>query len=168
MRAIVFNDKGQLVCNEVTPATLDGNVYTAQAKAVRGTNHFYIICNETEELAGKLAQVTRQPDIEQITFSAVGLTAPVPMYGKVTDAWVSSDSDGSNAQVTVNNVTTGVLPVSVNRMAFQFYGHQEHNRGGGLRGNRIAHQGMPDAGLHHHRRQRGLYRRQMVGPGYNG
>ena len=120
MRAIVFNDKGQLVCNEVTPATLDGNVYTAQAKAVRGTNHFYIICNETEELAGKLAQVTRQPDIEQITFSAVGLTAPVPMYGKVTDAWVSSDSDGSNAQVTVNNVTTGVLPVSVNRMAARF------------------------------------------------
>lgn len=120
MRAIVFNDKGQLVCNEVTTATPDGNVYTARAKAARGTNHFYIICNETEELAGKLSQVTRQPDIEQITFSAVGLTAPAPMYGKVTDAWVSSDSDGSNAQVTVNNVTTGVLPVQVNRMAARF------------------------------------------------
>lgn len=120
MRAIVFNDKGQLVCNEVAPAAPDGNVYTAQAKAARGTNHFYIICNETEELAGKLGQVTRQPDIEQITFSAVGLTAPAPMYGKVTDVWVSSDSDGSNAQVTVNNVTTGVLPVGVNRMAARF------------------------------------------------
>lgn len=30
------------------------------------------------------------------------------------------DSDGSNAQVTVNNVTTGVLPVGVNRMAARF------------------------------------------------
>ena len=51
-----------------------------------------------------------------MTFSAVGIVAPPPMYGNVIRAYVESRSDGTNATVTINNITMPELPVKVNRM----------------------------------------------------
>ena len=55
-------------------------------------------------------------EIEKVTFSAIGIVAPPPMYGNVSRAYVESRSDGTNATVTINNVTTTELPIEVNRM----------------------------------------------------
>lgn len=117
VRAIVFNDKNQLVCNEVINISVnDDNTYTAKIRAARGYNNIYIICNETSELTEKLAAITLENKIENVTFSAVGIVAPPPMYGSVMRAYVESRSDGTNATVTINNVTTTELPIEVNRM----------------------------------------------------
>ena len=51
-----------------------------------------------------------------MTFSAVGIVAPPPMYGNVARAYVESRSDGKNATVTINNIKMTELPVSVTRM----------------------------------------------------
>lgn len=119
VRAIVFTGDGKLVYNgapsSVTGST-DGSSYIAKVKAVQGTNHVYIICNETTELSDKLAGITTQNEIEDITFNAVGITGAPPMYGKVEDAFVKARSDGSQATVTVDGVTSTELSIPVNRM----------------------------------------------------
>lgn len=116
VRVIVFNDKGQLIYNDTKTATLSGGVYSAVAEAAPGINNFYIICNETPELTEKLAGMTSEPQIENIGFSAVGIAPPLPMYGKVMRGYVRANSDGTEAKVTVNNVTKDHLEVAVNRM----------------------------------------------------
>ncbi|WP_215666900.1 fimbrial protein [Bacteroides ovatus] len=117
VRAIVFNDKDQLVYNAVSDASInDDNTFTATIRAARGYNNIYIICNETTELTEKLNAIKRENEIENVTFSAVGIVAPPPMYGNVTHAYVESRSDGSNATVIVNNVRMTELPISVTRM----------------------------------------------------
>lgn len=117
VRAIVFNDKNELVYNGVTDAALDTDKkYSATIRAARGYNNIYIICNETPELTEKLNAIAQEPEIENVTFSAIGIVAPPPMYGNVARAYVESHSDGTNATVTINNVTTPELPVSVTRM----------------------------------------------------
>lgn len=117
VRAIVFNDKDQLVYNDVSDASVsDDNTYIATIRAARGYNNIHIICNETPELTQKLNAVTRENEIENVTFSAVGIVAPPPMYGNVEHALVESRSDGTNATVTINNVKMTELPVSVTRM----------------------------------------------------
>lgn len=117
VRAIVFNDKDQLVYNAVSDASInDDNTFTATIRAARGYNNIYIICNETTELTEKLSAIKRENEIENVTFSAVGIVAPPPMYGNVTHAYVESRSDGSNATVIVNNVRMTELPISVTRM----------------------------------------------------
>lgn len=116
LRAIVFNDKGQIVYNKVKAAAFNGGVYSAQAEAAPGYNRFYIVCNETKELTTKLDAVAHEQEIEKITFSAAAINPPLPMYGKVARAWVSSNSDGSGTKITIDNVTTDYLPVEVNRM----------------------------------------------------
>lgn len=121
VRAIVFNDKNQLVYNGVTDASVNSDeTYTAKIRAARGYNNIYIICNETPELAEKLNAIVRENEIENVTFSAVGIVAPPPMYGNVTRAYVESRSDGKNATVTINNVRMTELPVSVTRMVARF------------------------------------------------
>lgn len=116
VRAIVFNDKGNLVYNDVQEAVLSGDVYSASIQAAPGINDFYLVCNETEALGTKLAAVNREADIEAATFSAAGVHPPLPMFGKVTRAFVSANSDGSDARITVDNVTSDQLSVKVNRM----------------------------------------------------
>lgn len=116
VRAIVFNDKGNLVYNGVQDAVLSGDVYSASIQAAPGINDFYIVCNETQELGTKLAAVTREADIEAVTFAAAGVRPPLPMFGKVTRAFVSANSDGSDARITVDNVTSDQLSVEVARM----------------------------------------------------
>lgn len=116
VRAIVFNDKGNLVYNGVQDAVLSGDVYSASIQAAPGINDFYIVCNETQELGTKLAAVTREADVEAATFSAAGVHPPLPMFGKVTRAFVSANSDGSDARITVDNVTSDQLSVEVARM----------------------------------------------------
>lgn len=116
VRAIVFNDKGNLVYNGVQEAVLSGDVYSASIQAAPGINDFYIVCNETQELGTKLAAVTREADVEAVTFSAAGVRPPLPMFGKVTRAFVSANSDGSDARITVDNVTSDHLSVEVARM----------------------------------------------------
>lgn len=116
VRAIVFNDKGNLVYNGVQDAVLSGDVYSASIQAAPGINNFYIVCNETQELGTKLAAVTREADVEAVTFSAAGVRPPLPMFGKVTRAFVSANSDGSDARITVDNVTSDHLSVKVARM----------------------------------------------------
>lgn len=117
VRAIVFNDKNELVYNDVSDASINvDNIYIAPIRAARGYNNIYIICNETPELTEKLAAITLENEIEKVTFSAIGIVAPPPMYGNVSRAYVESRSDGTNATVTINNVTTTELPIEVNRM----------------------------------------------------
>lgn len=117
VRAIVFNDKDELVYNDVTKVIeSDGNAYLAKIRAARGYNNIYIICNETEELTGKLKAIERESDIENVTFSAIGITGPPPMYGNVAGAYVESRSDGKNATVTIDGVKKTELPVEVTRM----------------------------------------------------
>ena len=117
VRAIVFNDKNELVYNDVSDASINvDGTYTASIRAARGYNNIYIICNETSELAEKLAAITLENEIEKVTFSAVGIVAPPPMYGNVARAYVESRSDGKNATVTINNIKMTELPVSVTRM----------------------------------------------------
>ena len=117
VRAIVFNDKNELVYNDVSDASINADgIYTASIRAARGYNNIYIICNETPELTEMLAAITLENEIEKVTFSAVGIVAPPPMYGNVSRAYVESHSDGTNATVTINNVTTTELPIEVNRM----------------------------------------------------
>lgn len=116
VRAIVFNDKGNLVYNGVQDAVLSGDIYSASIQAAPGINDFYIVCNETQELGTKLAAVTREADVEAVTFSAAGVHPPLPMFGKVTRAFVSANSDGSDARITVDNVTSDHLSVEVARM----------------------------------------------------
>ena len=117
VRAIVFNDKNQLVCNEVINVSVnDDNTYTAKIRAARGYNNIYIICNETSELTEKLAAITLENKIENVTFSAVGIVAPPPMYGSVMRAYVESRSDGTNTTVIVDNYRMTELPISVTRM----------------------------------------------------
>lgn len=116
VRAIVFNDKGTLIYNEVQEAVLSGNVYSASIQAAPGINNFYIVCNETEELRAKLAAVALEADIEAATFSAAGLQPPLPMFGKAVRAYVSANSDGSNARITIDNVTSDHLSVKATRM----------------------------------------------------
>lgn len=117
VRAIVFNDKDELVYNGVSDTSInDDDTYTAPIRAARGYNNIYIICNETEELTEKLNAITRENEIENVTFSAVGIIAPPPMYGNVQHAYVESRSDGKNATVTINNVKMTELPVKVTRM----------------------------------------------------
>ena len=117
VRAIVFNDKNELVYNDVSDASINADdIYTASIRAARGYNNIYIICNETPELTEKLAAITLENEIEKVTFSAIGIVAPPPMYGNVSRAYVESRSDGTNATVTINNVTTTELPIEVNRM----------------------------------------------------
>lgn len=117
VRAIVFNDKDQLVYNEVTNASVnDDNTHTAKIRAARGYNNIYIICNETPELTEKLAAITLENEIENVTFSAVGIVAPPPMYGNVMHAYVESRSDGTNATVIIDNIRMTELPIKVTRM----------------------------------------------------
>lgn len=117
VRAIVFNDKDQLVYNEVTNASVnDDNTHTAKIRAARGYNNIYIICNETPELTEKLDAIARETEIENVTFSAVGIVAPPPMYGNVTHAYVESHSDGTNATVIIDNIRMTELPIKVTRM----------------------------------------------------
>ena len=117
VRAIVFNDKDELVYNDVSGAfiNVDG-IYTASIRAARGYNNIYIICNETPELTEKLAAITLENEIEKVTFSAIGIVAPPPMYGNVVRAYVESRSDGKNATVTINDIKMTELPVKVTRM----------------------------------------------------
>ncbi|QIU95882.1 fimbrial protein [Bacteroides faecium] len=117
VRAIVFNDKNELVYNDVSDASINvDGIYTASIRAAQGYNNIYIICNETPELTEKLAAITLENEIEKVTFSAIGIVAPPPMYGNVARAYVESRSDGKNATVTINNITMTELPVKVNRM----------------------------------------------------
>ena len=117
VRAIVFNDKNELVYNDVSDASINvDGTYTASIRAARGYNNIYIICNETSELTEKLSAITLENKIEKVTFSAVGIIAPPPMYGNVIRAYVESRSDGKNATVTINNIKMTELPVSVTRM----------------------------------------------------
>ena len=59
VRAIVFNDKNELVYNDVSDASINvDNIYIAPIRAARGYNNIYIICNETPELTEKLAAIT--------------------------------------------------------------------------------------------------------------
>ena len=117
VRAIVFNDKNELVYNDVSDASINvDSTYTASIRAARGYNNIYIICNETSELTEKLSAITLENKIEKVTFSAVGIVAPPPMYGNVARAYVESRSDGKNATVTINNIKMTELPVSVTRM----------------------------------------------------
>ena len=116
VRAIVFNDKNELVYNDVSDASIIDGIYTASIRAARGYNNIYIICNETPELTEKLAAITLENEIEKVTFSAIGIVAPPPMYGNVIRAYVESRSDGKNATVTINNIKMTELPVSVTRM----------------------------------------------------
>lgn len=117
VRAIVFNDKDQLVYNAVSTASVnDDDTFTATIRAARGYNNIYIICNETTELTEKLNAIKRENEIENVTFSAVGIVAPPAMYGNVTHAYVESRSDGTSATVIVNNVRMTELPISVTRM----------------------------------------------------
>ena len=82
VRAIVFNDKNELVYNDVSDASINvDGTYTASIRAARGYNNIYIICNETSELTEKLSAITLENKIEKVTFSAVGIIAPPPMYG---------------------------------------------------------------------------------------
>ena len=84
VRAIVFNDKNELVYNDVSDASINADgIYTASIRAARGYNNIYIICNETPELTEMLAAITLENEIEKVTFSAVGIVAPPPMYGNV-------------------------------------------------------------------------------------
>lgn len=118
VRAIVFSGDGKLVYNGApTPTTgsTDGTP-AVKVKAAHGINHVYIICNETEELAGKLSAVESRDAIENITFNAVGITGAPPMYGKVEDAYVEARSDGSKVTVTVGGTKSTELPVKVTRM----------------------------------------------------
>ena len=116
VRAIVFNDKNELVYNDVSDASIIDGIYTASIRAARGYNNIYIICNETPELTEKLAAITLENEIEKVTFSAIGIVAPPPMYGNVARAYVESRSDGKNATVTINDIKMTELPVKVNRM----------------------------------------------------
>lgn len=117
VRAIVFNDKNELVYNGVTDASISNDqTYIAAIRAARGYNNIYIICNETPELTEKLNAITQELDIENVTFSAIGIVAPPPMYGNVERAYVESRSDGKNATVIIDNVRMTELPVKVNRM----------------------------------------------------
>ncbi|WP_455787139.1 fimbrial protein [Parabacteroides goldsteinii] len=118
VRAIVFNGDGELVYNGA-PSPVTGSTpgsYVVKVNAAHGINHVYIFCNETEELAGKLAGVMARDGIENITFNAVGITGTPPMYGKVENAFVEARSDGSQATVTVDGSKLTELPVKVTRM----------------------------------------------------
>lgn len=115
-RIIVFNDQGQLVYNDISEAQAQTGVYLAKAEAARGFNNFYVICNEPESLTAKLEALTEESDIETTGFNAVGINLPLPMYGAVPHAYVSAKSNGSDATVAVDNVTTTYLPVKVTRM----------------------------------------------------
>lgn len=118
VRVIVFNGDGELVFNgapDPVANSTDGS-RVVKVKVPRGTNHVYIFCNETEELAGKLANVNAKGDIENITFNAVGITGVPPMYGKVENAFVEARSDGSQATVTVGGTKLTELPVQVTRL----------------------------------------------------
>ena len=54
VRAIVFNDKNELVYNDVSDASINvDNIYIAPIRAARGYNNIYIICNETPGAYGK-------------------------------------------------------------------------------------------------------------------
>ena len=57
VRAIVFNDKNELVYNDVSDASIIDGIYTASIRAARGYNNIYIICNETSELTEKLSAI---------------------------------------------------------------------------------------------------------------
>ena len=118
VRAIVFSGEGKLVYNGAPAPTTDSTDGTpvVKVKAAHGVNHVYIICNETEELAGKLSAVESRDAIESITFNAVGITGAPPMYGKVEDAYVEARSDGSKVTVTVGGTKSTELPVKVTRM----------------------------------------------------
>ena len=118
VRAIVFNGDGELVYNGA-PSPVTGSTpgsYVVKVNAAHGINHVYIFCNETEELAGKLAGVMARDEIEGITFNAVGITGAPPMYGKVENAFVEARSDGSKVTVTVDGSKLTELPVKVTRM----------------------------------------------------
>lgn len=118
VRAIVFNGDGELVFNgtpDPAAGSTDGS-RVVKVKAAPGTNHIYIICNETTELTGKLDGIATQSDIEDITFNAVGITGAPPMYGKVEDAFVKARSDGSQATVTVGGITSAELGIKVTRL----------------------------------------------------
>ena len=67
VRAIVFNDKNELVYNDVSDASINvDNIYIAPIRAARGYNNIYIICNETPELTEKLAAITLENEIEKV------------------------------------------------------------------------------------------------------
>lgn len=118
VRTIVFTNEGKLVYNDVDIPTAGsgGDAYVVKAKVARGINHVYIICNETAELTSKLKDIIAKSDVEDVTFSAVGITGAPPMYGKVEGAFVNARSDGSKATVTVDGVTSSELEVKVTRM----------------------------------------------------
>ena len=79
-RAIVFNDKNELVYNDVSDAAINvDNIYIAPIRAARGYNNIYIICNETPELTEKIAAITLENETEKVTFSAIGIVSPPPM-----------------------------------------------------------------------------------------
>lgn len=116
VRVIVFNNEGQLVYNDTSTATVIGGVCSVETEAAPGINNFYVFCNETEELGTKLAAVRTEAEIEVIDFAAIDIVPPLPMYAKVLNAFVSAKSNGSDAKVTIDNVTTDYLPVKVDRM----------------------------------------------------
>lgn len=118
VHSIVFNDKGQLVYNNVIVATFDTeqSEYVVKTEAAHGFNNFYFICNETTELAEKLKNIRSEAEIEKTTFSAVDITGAPPMFGKVVNAYISARSNGTDAKATINNVTYTEMPVEVTRM----------------------------------------------------
>lgn len=117
VRFIIFTEKNELVCNEVQESELIGNTYSATTKVARGRNDFYVICNETPELAEKLAAIASPEQIEQVEFEAAGVTPPVPMYYKITNTEVTADGFGKNVQIkTPDNVISGSLTINLTRM----------------------------------------------------
>lgn len=117
VRVIVLSKKGELVFNDLTPIISGtGPEVTVKAQVIRGSNNIYVVCNETPELGTKLAAIKREGEIENTVLAASRLSAPIPMYGKVLQARVQANADGTNVTVTVADVTTDQLSVVVDRL----------------------------------------------------
>lgn len=115
VRVIVFTNQGELVSNDVTAVDAASSV-TVTTLVARGSNNFYVFCNENSELADKLSGLTQESLIEELTFQASGVTPPLPMYGKVMNGLVTAKRDGTDVKVSVEGVVTSTLSVQVNRL----------------------------------------------------
>lgn len=117
VRMVVFNQDGKLVSNNLVENMVvvsEGISFSTQM--ARGINNVYIVCNETTELNAQLIAITKESDVEKITFQPAGITTPIPMYGRVIRAFVTANRDGSNVQVAVDGVVSSSLKIDIYRL----------------------------------------------------
>ena len=120
IRFIVVGSNGDIKFNNLVTYKSTG-IYKIEAPTGNG-NTFYVICNETTELASALTALTDGEDLEKMQTTLRTIAPPLIMFGCVNNVTVVAGADNENTVSYTDengNGVTGayVLPISLKRLA---------------------------------------------------